>query len=162
MSIPLANRFWSKVKIGAPDDCWPWTSYVKRGGYGSIILANNKSGIAHRVAWELTHGPIPDGLCVLHTCDVRYPIRDFGSRKCCNPSHLRLGTKGENNTERMLKGRGVHAKGSDHFFAKITDDIVRQIRSTQGKTLMEMARMYGINFGNIWKIRKGIAWKHVK
>lgn len=51
---------------------------------------------AHRVAWELTYGPIPNGLRVLHTCD---------NPRCVNPGHLMLGTQSDNIADSMRKGR---------------------------------------------------------
>ena len=68
-------------------------------GYGSFSV-DGKSCPAHRVAFELTHGPIPEGQVVRHKCDVP---------GCCNPAHLELGTSADNNRDRDERGRG--AKG---------------------------------------------------
>lgn len=95
----LATRFWAKVDISERDGCWPWIGYVKpHTGYGQISLGRNgdPAAKAHRVAWELTNGPVPEGMCVLHRCD---------NRPCVRPDHLFLGTIGDNNRDRCTKGR---------------------------------------------------------
>src|SRR5688572_16658454 len=84
--VKLSTRFWAKVAIGEPDACWPWTACGDRHGYGNIRIAG-RSYLAHRIAWELTYGPIPDDLRVLHSCD--FP-------PCCNPGHLHPDTQGQN------------------------------------------------------------------
>lgn len=94
----LAERFWPKVARGATDECWPFLGYCRPDGYGEIALGTREDGAirAHRAAWLLTHGAVPDGLCVLHACDVP---------PCCNPAHLFLGTRGDNTADMMRKGR---------------------------------------------------------
>lgn len=84
-------------KIDKSGDCWMWLAGVDRDGYGKVKIGG-KSLQAHRVAWELaTDRKIPDGLIVMHTCDVS---------GCCNPEHLRLGTVMQNNQDREAKNRG--------------------------------------------------------
>ena len=90
------SRFWSKVnRTDNPNDCWEWNASRVSGGYGQAIRFG-KSSVAHRVAWELTQGPIPEGIFVCHRCD---------NRLCCNPAHLFLGTARDNNRDKMDKGR---------------------------------------------------------
>lgn len=92
----LACRFWSKVDCRGPDDCWPWKSAaVSSYGYG-VLNIKNKVHSSHRLAWELTHGPIENGLHVLHRCD---------NAPCCNPAHLFLGTHQDNMADMNAKGR---------------------------------------------------------
>lgn len=91
----VCDRFWSKVEIGSTQECWEWFASLDSSGYGQIG-AEGKLRLAHRLAWFLTFGPIPSGVCVLHTCD---------NPKCCNPYHLRLGTQNDNIQDMMQKGR---------------------------------------------------------
>lgn len=104
---PLADRFWPKVQINGPDDCWPWLASVHGGGYGQVSSGGRGGTMltAHRVAWELTRGPIPEGLVVDHLCN---------NRRCCNPDHLKPCTDRENvlrsNAPSALAARRNHCK----------------------------------------------------
>lgn len=87
-------QFWSKVN--RTEGCWLWAgSKRSEMGYGSFVV-RGRSFAAHRVSWELTHGPIPPGLKVLHKCDVP---------ACVNPDHLFLGTDKDNHQDKAAKGR---------------------------------------------------------
>ena len=81
-AVPWQDRFWRHVAKG--DGCWLWIGFKNQWGYGRFH--RNMSfpyAQAHRLSWELEHGAIPAGLCVLHRCDVP---------ACVNPDHLFLGT----------------------------------------------------------------------
>lgn len=99
--MTLLERFWSKVDQHGEYDCWPWLAARDRKGYGWFRIASAMRG-SHRMAWELTHGSIPHGLCVLHHCD---------NPGCVNPAHLFLGTRADNNADRDAKGRQGAPKG---------------------------------------------------
>lgn len=79
-------RFWSKVGIGAPDECWPWQGAKSNTGYGQFSLGG-KTVLAHRTAYELFVGPIPDGLTLDHLCR---------NRICANTKHLEPVSMAEN------------------------------------------------------------------
>lgn len=89
------NRFWSKVSVGAPDECWEWTGCRHTKGYGDFS-AGGKHIRAHRFSWIIANGEISTGLSVLHRCD---------NPPCINPSHLFLGTVRENILDMIHKGR---------------------------------------------------------
>lgn len=75
------DRFWSKVTTSPGDDCWRWTGGLGTTGYGRISLGGRKGRQwgAHRIAWSLLRGDVPDGLELDHLCRVR---------SCVNPWHL--------------------------------------------------------------------------
>jgi len=87
MNQPLALRFWAKVEKGA--NCWRWTGFIDKGGYGRIREAGRDTPIlyAHRVAYEFLIGSIPEGLQLDHLCRNKW---------CCNPQHLEPVTMTEN------------------------------------------------------------------
>ena len=86
-------------RSGGPDACWMWTGALAGRGYGKLRdVGVRRLLYAHRVSWEVTNGPVPDGFCVLHQCD---------NPACVNPSHLWVGTKKDNTQDMVRKGRGV-------------------------------------------------------
>ena len=90
----LSERLWGKIQ--KTDDCWLWVARTKVNGYGRIMTIPGQYKLAHRVAWELTNGPIPNGLDCLHHCDVP---------ACVRPEHLFLGTHRENMQDAARKGK---------------------------------------------------------
>lgn len=93
---PIETRFWGKVTKG--DGCWEWCGSRKGGRYGGYgtIFYGGKTESAHRVAYQLTYGVIPDGMVVCHRCD--HP-------PCVRPDHLFLGTLSDNAQDCVNKGR---------------------------------------------------------
>ncbi len=80
-------RFLSQVRQGHPDECWPWLAYTNPAGYGRVAVPGRGKQYVHRIAYELAHGAIPDGLTVDHLCR---------NRGCCNPAHLEAVTRADN------------------------------------------------------------------
>lgn len=125
------TRFWAHVDRNGPlpthqprlGPCWLWTSAQKGRPafrYGAFSVTRGLSRgqaprSAHRIAWELTRGPIPHGLSVLHRCDVTL---------CVNPGHLFLGTQLDNMQDAARKGR-LHVRRPKR--QKVSDDDVAQI-----------------------------------
>lgn len=94
---PVEDRFWEKVdKSGGPDACWPFCGRLDKNGYGKFRFRGEMT-TAHRVAYILTKGEIPEGMEAMHSCD---------NRPCCNPADLVAGTHAENMTDQFAKGRG--------------------------------------------------------
>lgn len=89
--------FWQKVRVGAPDECWPWLAGRSGSGYGHV----GQGVYAHRRAFELTRGEIPPGLTIDHLCC---------NRLCCNPGHMEPVSRGEN-ARRGEKNRRTRSGG---------------------------------------------------
>lgn len=93
---PAVERFWEKVDRRGPADCWLWTATrTAKDGHGRFYPITGKGVLAHRFAYELLVGPIPDGLVIDHLCRVRL---------CVNPAHLEPVTA-EENTRRGWRDR---------------------------------------------------------
>lgn len=86
--VTLEQRFWAKVQKS--ENCWAWTALTNSDGYGHIWV-DGRYRRAHRVAWEMTNGPIPEGMDLDHRC---------GNRACVNPDHLRVTTRSQNGQHR--------------------------------------------------------------
>jgi len=140
----LTQRFWSNVDKREASECWEWRGH-RSCGYGRVGNGNRKLR-AHRLAWEMTNGPIPSGMQVLHHCD---------NPACCNPVHLFLGNPKENMRDKCARGRQpkgapgkMVAPGAEHMFAHLTWDQVRAIRvlrEDEGALLRDLAETYGVS-----------------
>lgn len=134
-----------------------WTGHVTTYGYGGFLNSEGKKEYAHRVAYRLYVGDIPEGLAVCHRCD---------NRLCVNPDHLFVGTWQDNSTDAKGKGRSVLMghKGSQHPLALLDEDQVRQIRilrDTTPMTLSEIGRLFGVGKHVVHQICSGKTWRHV-
>jgi hypothetical protein len=151
--MKTAQELFEKKYIPEPmSGCFLWMGAQHRQGYGSVGK-KGKSFLAHRVSWELYRGKIPNGLCVLHSCD---------NPPCVNPGHLFLGTYSDNNYDCGKKGRS-NKKGSINGNASLTEADVKIIRSAPRKKrlLYELAEQFGTSRANIAQIRAGRNWKGI-
>jgi hypothetical protein len=150
----MPDRFWSKVAIGAPDACWLWQAGRLSNGYGAFRL-DGRMRRAHQIAYELKIGPIPDGLIICHSCDVR---------ACCNPDHLWAGTTKENLMDREAKSRGRRLHGSDNPRAVLTEPDVHWIRRAYRDGELdqrELAERFGITQSMVGMILRYERWEHL-
>ena len=140
------QTFWSKVNArGTGDDgCWHWTAAKDKDGYGLFLLDGKLTG-AHRVAWELARGPIPEGARVLHICF---------SKGCVNPDHLEL------STERKI----VREQLTQRVGAKLDAEEVAVIRAQLKLRVSQtyLAEQYGVTKQTISRIKNGETWKDVQ
>jgi len=141
-------RFWAKVNIRGPAQCWEWQGYRTDLGYGQFKLAG-KTRKAHRLAYALGHGRQPAKSNVCHRCD---------NPRCCNPHHLFLGTKAENSADMVAKGRS--AKGGCHSQAKLTEPQVLFIRKSRLPCAI-LSERFNVRPEHISRIRTRTHWKHL-
>lgn len=153
MSDEDISRFVEKIdKLEGEDPCWLWTAVTNPDGYGNFKL-NGTMVKAHRVSYTIFHGPIPNGLSVLHTCDTP---------ACVAPRHLWAGTPLDNARDREEKGRGHDKAGEANGRAKLTLAEVWQIRDLVKSKLftgLQIGKMYGISNVVVSKIHLKQLWK---
>lgn len=143
---------WSRIDRGVgPDACWVWPGAHNRRGYGHMTF-RGKTIATQYIAFEEANGPVPAGMCVMHTCD---------NPPCCNPAHLKLGTVLDNNADKVAKLR--HCYGANHNKARFTEQQVLEIRrrADAGETRAALAREFGVGYGAIDAIAKRRTWKRL-
>lgn len=141
------------------DGCWNWQGCIGSHGYGMVTLGG-QNYTTHRLVWMFTHGPIPDGMCVCHSCDNRH---------CVNPAHLFLGTRAENNADAQSKGRASNPPirfGELHHSAKLSRQDVKRIRELYAKdpsrgSQSRLARVFGVTLQNIVRIVNRETWRTI-
>ena len=150
------DRFWGKVKkTNDQNQCWLWTAYRNALGYG-VVRWMNKTSLAHRVAWIINFGDVPEGLLVCHTCD---------NPPCNNPSHLFLGTNEDNMNDMISKGRQAGAPRESNSKHKLNEWQVEEIRrrygfqGINGERQVDLAKEFGIGQAQVSSIVRGKSWK---
>jgi hypothetical protein len=138
------------------DGCWIWTGYIWSHGYGQFGIGQRHIP-AHRFAWQMVNGPIPDDHFICHHCD---------ERRCVNPGHLFVGTHADNMRDMYRKGRGGRkARGEAVAGAVLTADDVRAIRGeiddAPRGTGRRLAEKYGVTEQTISDIKRRVSWDHV-
>jgi hypothetical protein len=142
------ERFWSKVDK-RPGGCWLWTAGTFHFGHGQFRPGGSAQAVgAHVWSWERANGrKVPEGKCVLHTCDVP---------PCVRPDHLFLGTRGDNNDDRHRKGRTR---------TKLTPVVVlvcRQMYEAGEATMWELGKVLGVTGECIRAAIRGVTWQHLE
>lgn len=175
---PLEIRFFAKINFDGPvpdrfpelGPCWDWMGSRTTAGYGHI-RENGDLIYAHRLAWQIYKGPIPDGKWILHRCD----------RPCCVAErHIFVGTAKENSWDARDKGRlqkqaetlkrlwrekwNVTQRGENNPGHKLSSETVLEIRRTYQKGVVgfkTIRKRFGISFGLAQRIIYGKTWKHL-
>lgn len=146
-------RFISKVGPVDPETgCQEWTGGRVNGKYGRFT-EDYVPQEAHRLAYAIEYGEVPEGMWVLHSCD---------NPPCCNPAHLRLGGNTENVADRVARGRGL--VGQDHPMARLTEQDVLKIRAAvaAGEDARAVATKYGLQGrSSVYLVLSGRTWGHL-
>lgn len=156
-SVPqwLWDRVMYRTKKDANDrGCWEWQGRVDRDGYGRIDI-NGRIYNPHRLSYLRHHGPLIEGMVVMHACD---------NPPCCNPDHLSLGTDADNHRDRTEKGRGFIARGERNGSSKLTNDQVVEIRRlrAEGASSKALAERYAISTRLVQYVCAGGRWDHLE
>jgi hypothetical protein len=148
------DLFWSRVHKG--ERCWIWTGAKHRWGYGAASAETYGDTRAHRVAWTLINGPIPEGKVICHKCETKL---------CVNPAHLFIGTQADNMADNKAKGKSCYGEKSIH--AILTDDKVLEIRrrfkflAPRKTNAKELAAEFGVAPQVVYLAGTGRTWKHL-
>ncbi len=148
----LKERFDAKWVLDEQTGCWIWTAFTQR--YGRIGVGTARPETAHRVAWKLYRGEIPEGMHVLHRCN---------NTKCVNPEHLYLGNAVDNMADKYASGRDNTPRGSRAYQSKLTEEIVVEARAryANGESGQALAKEFGVRKTTMYRALNGINWRHV-
>jgi hypothetical protein len=145
----MSDLFWSHVQKG--EGCWEWQAARAANGYGRAFFEGRVQS-AHRIAFQLVHGPVPSWMVIRHTCD---------NPPCVRPDHLLTGTQADNVADSIRRGRS--ARGVRHGMHKLTPDDVVDIRRLRadGRGLRHIAADFAISEAEVSLIARGLKWPDV-
>lgn len=131
--------------------CLEWTGSLLQSGYGQVKFRGRVTR-AHRIFYFMQNPKADQSLMVLHRCD---------NPKCCNAEHLFLGTKADNNQDKINKGR--QPRGSKIANSKLNESQVCAIRDLHSKGFQqnELAAMFNVCGATIHSIVVRRTWKHI-
>jgi hypothetical protein len=145
----LEDKFWERVKVGEPDECWIWQGNKSRKGYGVFHMWRTRQNArAHRLSFAIATGSLPEGYYICHRCD---------NPPCVNPAHLFAGTPTENAHDRDRKGRHVMAP---HVVAKLTEEQVSAIL-LDDRPQTVIGREYGVDRTIIGRAKRGQSYRRI-
>lgn len=116
------QRYWIFLPTRQDNSCWQWQGATAGLGYGQLRIENCNVS-AHRIAWYLEHGDIPDNTLILHHCD---------NTSCCNPAHLYAGTHSDNLHDAWERGRRTRTlqTKNKHLYPRIREEAAQGIKPT--------------------------------
>jgi hypothetical protein len=145
------TRFWEKVEVKSPTECWEWKACCVHNGYGQFRVAG-KGVYAHRYSFLQSH-ELPEEKFVLHKCN---------NRKCVNPNHLYAGTRKDNAQDSIRAGTRFQPdnKGERSGLSKLREKDVFEIKASPLSS-RKIAPRYGVSKSTISSIRAGTRWGHL-
>lgn len=149
--MEIQRRFMDKTMPVTESGCWIWMGKLRSNSVGlnhryGFTSISGKEERAHRLSYKIFRGEIPDGLYVLHKCDVT---------QCVNPDHLFLGTQKENLLDASSKGR---------TWRKVTEQQVAEMRmlhASNGDSYAKLSRKFSLSPDTVVKIIKRKTWAHI-
>ncbi len=144
----VISRFLSSRTEGGKNDCWNWNKSTNEKGYGQVMCAG-KNIKAHKMAYMIHVGDIPDGVSVLHKCD---------NPRCVNPNHLFLGSQADNINDMYGKKRAI--VGSRHKLSKLTEQEALEIFKSKESTAV-LANRFSVCAQLVNAIKRKSKWKHL-
>jgi hypothetical protein len=146
----IKERFESYISMEPNTGCHLWTGATDKDGYGQFMYkGKTRAKRAHRAAWVLYVGPLPDDIHLLHTCDTR---------PCVNTLHLKKGDQADNMEDCIKKGRNRPIDPG--YRCKLTEEQVRKIRSDTRLNRI-IAKEYGVSDRTISSVKLGQTYCHV-
>jgi hypothetical protein len=148
--------FWDRVhtQTERKGECIEFTGHKDECGYGRIRSESGRLVRVHRAVYEKSHGEIPPGMVVMHSCD---------NPACINLNHLKAGTQPENIKDMDRKGRRISLVGTQQSQAKVNEADVKEIRARLvNETCASIARDYRVSEALIRNIKKNRRWTHVQ
>lgn len=143
-------------KTSQETDCWVWIGRTHKSGYGLVCCRTTSKNehYAHRLSWELHHGPIPTGLQVCHHCD---------NPPCVNPEHLFLGTAWDNTWDSKRKGRAIQGErvASSRLCAEQVLEIRKLGRETTTLSQRQIGALFGVTRSAVQRVLSRGTWKHL-
>jgi len=142
----IVKRFWSRVRVLVPDECWPWighsVGYIpdpnKRGGIAWMEGGGKRQYLAHVLSWMLEHGKeVPERLMIRHLCH---------QPSCCNPKHLAIGEFCDNVADNFDAGKHWGRSGPD----KTAVETIKELHE-QGFSVTQIAEKIGWSRSTVWR-----------
>lgn len=151
----VQTRFWSKVAVRGPDDCWDWQASLTTSGYGRFKVASYRQVQAHRLALIIHTGTDRRDMLALHSCDR--PV-------CVNPNHLRWGTVRDNAEDKVSRGRCRNGNLAGFTNPRCTltlEQLAEIVRLIDARRLnnKQIGARFNLTHSMISKIRTGNAWQ---
>lgn len=147
------TRFYSKVDSTVAEGCHTWTAATTMDGYG-LFYIDGALTTAHRVSYEISVGPIPEGMVVRHSIVCT-------TRGCVNPHHLSVGTQADNMRDRDRAGRTPKGESSGASKLKKSEVIDIRKRAAKGETQTSLAKHYEVTPSTISSIINRKTWRHI-